>query len=112
MSTKKRKIDEVNNIDKPGSSTDLHFAVASVSPLKTAWSGVPYIHASVTDGTTKAMRLVGFDGKQQSDIAALTATRSPVKAENCQIKLSRDDSTTFEIMFGSKTKVLPSPRMI
>ncbi len=27
------------------------------------------------------MRLVGFDGKQQSDIAALTATRSPVKAE-------------------------------
>ncbi len=58
------------------------------------------------------MRLVGFDAKQQSDIAALTATQSPVKAENCQIKLSRDDSTTFEIMFGSKTKVLPSLRKI
>lgn len=83
---------------------DLHFAIESLSPLKLGRSGAPYFHGSVTDGTTKKMRLVGFDQKLQEQMASLT------DLENCQIKRGRNNK--YEIFLGNTTKVLPSQRKI
>ena len=86
LSSNKRKFEFLQDIDQPDANVDLHFAVTALSPLKTASSGVPYFNASVTDGTSREMRLVGFDEKQQAEISALVDIQTPIKAENCSTK--------------------------
>ncbi|MCH9717743.1 MAG: hypothetical protein K0U52_11765 [Gammaproteobacteria bacterium] len=99
----------MSEINESSINADVHFAVESLSDLKTAKSGVPYFLGQVTDGSAK-LKIVGFDEKFQSTLSTLTESKTPVKVERCQIKRSRNDE--YEIILNRSSNILPSPKKI
>ncbi len=80
-----------------------------MSSVKTAKYGVKYIEGEVTDGTTN-LRIVGFDEKLQATLSTLSQNKTPVKAEKCQIKRSRNEE--FEILLNRSTNISSSPKKL
>ncbi len=109
MSQRKR-FNRLSEIKETCTDVKLHFAIESLSPVKTAISGVKYFEGMITDGSTK-LRMVGFDEQLQTTLQTFTGNNATVKADWCQIKRSRNEEE-FEVLINRSTTILPSPKKI
>ena len=102
MATRKRLFDSLSEISSAETGAEIHVALATLSPMKQAASGISYFDGIVTDGDHN-MRLVGFDSKQQPKLEQLADDRQGVKISNCNIKKSRLNTDEFEVHLNCTT---------
>ena len=86
MDTKSRKrdISQLEEIDEPCTSINVHGAVTIISPIKKGRKAL-FFDATLADTTSK-VRLVGFTPQQQILLNDLHKTGSPVELTNCEVK--------------------------
>ena len=87
---KKRSHEEIENIDdvdRPMSSTSIHGAVATLSPVKKGRKAM-FFDGLLADETSQ-IRLVGFQGMQQRKLNEYHQKNIAVALENCEVKPAR-----------------------
>ena len=85
---KKRSYEEIQNIDDvkgPISSTSIHGAVVTLSPVKKGRKS-NFFDGMLADETSQ-IRLVGFQGMQQRKLNELYQKNVPVELENCEVNV-------------------------
>ena len=105
----KRKIENLKDISEEIDSTEVHFGVEMLSPVKKARSGVEYYNGQVTDGSS-TVRLVGFDATSQTKLSEFAKQKIPIKATNCAIRRNRNNH--LEIHVNKGTTFTMSPRKL
>lgn len=86
----KRAFEEVDNFDeisKEIPSASVHGVLTSISPVKKGRKQ-NYFEGTVSNGSSK-LWLVGFDTKQQKQMADMMSKKIPIQIQNCEIKPSR-----------------------
>lgn len=94
------------------SSAVVHCAVVgAVSPVKTSHSSnVKFFEAKASDGK-KSARLISFDLKLREKLEKAQENKQEVAITNCSVKRNkRSGSEELEIVLGSRTSVMPSPK--
>ena len=87
---KKRSHEEIENIDDvdgPMSSTSIHGAVVTLSPVKKGRKAM-FFDSLLADETSQ-IRLVGFQGMQQQKLNDYHQKNVAVALENCEVKPAR-----------------------
>ena len=106
----KRLLDEFHEVIhiNPSKNAKLHGMISSVSPMRRNSSGsTKYFDGALTDGKTK-IRFVGFDGKQQQQLAEFQEKKEAVAIINCEVKPSKWGSE-LEVLMRKNTELLKSP---
>ena len=106
---KKRSHDEIENIDDvngPMSSTSIHSAVVTLSPVKKGRKAM-FFDGMLADDTSQ-IRLVGFQGMQQRKLNDYYQRNIPVELENCEVKPARGEG--YEVMLKSSMLIKQSPK--
>ena len=109
---KKRSHDEIENIDDvngPMSSTSIHGAVVTLSPVKKGRKAM-FFDGLLADETSQ-IRLVGFQGMQQRKLNDYHQKNIPVELENCEVKPARQGEG-YEVMLKSSTLIKQSPKKL
>ena len=107
---KKRSHDEIENIDDvngPMSSTSIHGAVVTLSPVKKGRKAM-FLDGMLADDTSH-IRLVGFQGMQQQKLNDYYQRNIPVELENCEVKPA-GQGEGYEVMLKSSTLIKQSPK--
>ena len=107
--SRKRDISQLEEIDEPCTSINVHGAVTSISPIKKGRKAL-FFDATLADTTSK-VRVVGFSPQQQILLNDLHKTGSPVELTNCEVKHSRQGQG-YDIMLKSNTQIRKSPKKI
>ena len=107
---KKRSYEEIENIDEvngPISSTQVHGAIISLSPVKRGRKSV-FFDGMLADESSK-IRLVGFDAQQQRKLNEYHQNNIPVQLLNCEVKPSRQGEG-YKLMLKNGTQIKQSPK--
>ena len=112
-SGKKRSFDEVEVSEMVVSpSAVVHGVfVGDVSPVKESRTknGVKLFEGRFTDGK-KVVRMVSFEPKLKFEVDKAKESGEGVAIINCAVKASKANSEEMEIVCGSKTKLVSSPK--
>ena len=84
--SRKRDISQLEDIDEPCTSVNIHGAVTAISPIKKGRKS-QFFDATLADTTSK-VRVVGFSPQQQIRLNELHKSSSPVELTNCEVKPS------------------------
>ena len=106
---KKRSYEEIENIDDvngPKSSTSIHGAVVTLSPVKKRWKSM-FFDGMLADET----RLVGFHGMQQQKLNEYHQKNIPVEIANCEVKPARQGEG-YEVIMKGSTQIKQSPKKL
>ncbi len=101
------EIDEISALDRPITSTKLHGAVTSLSPIKKGRNSI-FFDGTLADEKSK-IRFVGFDAHQQRKLDEYHQRNVPVELANCEVKSSRFGDG-YELLLKSATGIKESPK--
>ena len=102
---KKRSHEEIENIDDvdgPMSSTSIHGAVVTLSPVKKGQKAMFF--DGLLEDETSQIRLVGFQGMQQQKLNDYHQKNIAVVLENCEVKAARQGEG-YKVMLKSSTAI-------
>ena len=112
MSGRKRtweELDQLDGIEEPIASANLHGAITSLSPIKKG-RNTSYFDGSIAD-ESKKLRLVGFNSDQQRKLNTFFKNGTTINLKNCQVKESREGNR-MEIMLKGNTQITESTKQI
>ena len=109
----KRKLFEmdVSDIQEANVATVHGVFVGDVSRVRDSRknSGVKLFEGRLTDGK-KAVRVVSFEPRLRCDIEKMKESGEGVAVSNCSVQKSKMSPGDLEIVVGSRTKIMPSPK--
>lgn len=103
------EIDKIDNVDQASTSTSIHGAVTSLSPIKKGRKSL-FFNGTLADETSQ-IRLVGFDASQLRKLQDYQQKQLPVQLINCEVKPSRYGEG-YDVMLKSGSQIRESPRKI
>ena len=89
------EIENIDNVDGPMSSTSIHGAVVTLSPVKKGRKAM-FFDGLLADETSQ-IRLVGFQGMQQQKLNDYHQKNIAVELQNCEVKPARQGEG-YEVM--------------
>ena len=103
-------VENLEELDSPRPSANLHAAIRMLSPVKKGRNSV-FFDGTIADSTS-SMRIVGFSPEQQKKLSAFQQSKKPINIVNCEIKVSRQNENKMEVMLKNSTKIQESTRGI
>ena len=103
------EIENINDVDGPMSSTSIHGAVVTSSPVKKGRKAM-FFDGLLADESSQ-IRLVGFQGMQQRKLNDFHQRNVAVALENCQVKPARQGEG-YEVMLKTSTIIKESPKKL
>ena len=103
------EIENIDDVDGPLSSTSIHGAVVTLSPVKKGRKAT-FFDGMLADETSQ-IRLVGFQGMQQRKLNEYHQKNIAVALENCEVKPARQ-SEGYEVMLKSSTTIKELPKKL
>ena len=103
------EIENINDVDGPMSSTSIHGAVVTLSPVKKGRKAV-FFDGLLADESSQ-IRLVGFQEMQQRKLNDFHQRNVAVALENCQVKPARQGEG-YEVMLKTSTIIKESPKKL
>ena len=103
------EIENINDVDGPMSSTSIHGAVVTLSPVKKERKAM-FFDGLLADESSQ-IRLVRFQGMQQRKLNDFHQRNVAVALENCQVKPARQGEG-YEVMLKTSTIIKESPKKL
>ena len=103
------EIENIDDVDGPMSSTSIHGAVVTLSPVKKGRKAM-FFDGLLADETSQ-IRLVGFQGMQQRKLNDYHQKNIAVALKNCEVKLARQGEG-YEVMLKTSTLIKQSPKKL
>ena len=103
------EIENINDVDGPMSSTSIHGAVVTLSPVKKGRKAM-FFDGLLADESSQ-IRLVGFQGMQQRKLNDFHQRNVAVALENCQVKPAHQGEG-YEVMLKTSTIIKESPKKL
>ena len=103
------EIENINDVDGPMSSTSIHGAVVTLSPVKKGRKAM-FFDGLLADESSQ-IRLVGFQGMQQRKLNDFHQRNVAVALENYQVKPACQGEG-YEVMLKTSTIIKESPKKL
>lgn len=106
-----KELDSLDIIASPVKSAKLHGVVTNVSPMKSGRGNSTYFDGHLSDGTSRVVRVVGFNQDHQEKMALHCRKKEPIVLDNCQVKKSKFGEK-YEVIVNESTEISPSTKEI